>query len=132
MGAPGSLGILRRVLANRALRRVLFGYLAFHIAEFGTWVAILLYAYAETGPASVGIVALIQLVPAAIVAAPAATLGDRFPRERVLTAGYLFQAGAMAATAAAMIAGLPVWAVYTIAAVAASSLVMNAASTPGT
>jgi predicted MFS family arabinose efflux permease len=125
MSAPGSLATLRRVLANRALRRVLLGYLAFHIAEFATWVAILLYAYAATGPASVGVVALIQLVPAAIAATPAATLGDRYPRERVLTAGYLFQAGAMAATAAAMLASLPVWAVYTMAALAATSLVVT-------
>lgn len=125
MELPGPLAVLRRVLANPSLRRVLFAYLAFHIAEFATWVTILLYAYEQTGPASVGVVALIQLVPAALVAAPAATLGDRFPRERVLILGYLVQAIAMVATAGAMIAGAPVAVVYAMAAVAASSLVVT-------
>jgi MFS family permease len=117
--------VLRRVLANRALRRVLPAYLLFNAAEFGTWVSVLLYAYEQTGAASVGVVALVQLVPAAIVAPAAAGLGDRFPRERVLAIGYLFQALAILATAAAMSVDLPVVAVYGIAAVAASSLVVT-------
>lgn len=117
--------VLRRVLANRALRRVLPAYLLFNAAEFGTWVSILLYAYDRTGAASVGVVALVQLVPAAIVAPAAAGLGDRFPRERVLAAGYLLQALAILATAAAMYAELPVVVVYAVAAVAASSFVVT-------
>ncbi len=119
------MAVLRRVLANPSLRRVLSAYLLFHIAEFATWVTILLYAYERTGPASVGIVALIQLVPAALVATPAASLGDRYPRERVLAAGYLVQAIAMIATAATMAAAAPVAVVYVVAAVAASSLVVT-------
>lgn len=112
-------------MANAALRRVLFGYLAFHIAEFATWVAILLYAYEVTGPASVGLVAVIQLVPAAVAAAPAGSLGDRFPRERVLGVGYVVQALAMLATAATMWAGLAIPIVYGCAALAATSLVVT-------
>lgn len=125
MSTPGALAVLRLVLRNRDLRRVLLGYLAFHIAEFATWVAILLYAYEQTGPASVGVVALAQLVPAAFLAAPAAALGDRFPRQRVLTVGYLLQAVAMMATAAVMAAELPVLIVYIVAAAAATSLVVT-------
>ncbi len=117
--------VLGRVVGNRGLRRVLFGYLAFHVAEFATWVAILLYAYDQTGPASVGLVALIQLVPAAIVATFAASLGDRFPRERVLGVGYLVQAAAMLLVAFVMMAGLPVAVVYAVAALAATSLVVT-------
>lgn len=125
MAQNRTLDVLARVLANRDLRRVLVSYFAFHIAEFGTWVAILLYAYDATGPASVGVVALIQLVPAALAAAPAATLGDRFPRHRVLTGGYLVQAAAMLATAGAMLGGLPVPIVYAAATVAATALVVT-------
>jgi MFS family permease len=125
MPSSGTLPVLRRVLANHDLRRVLFSYFAFHIAEFGTWVAILLYAYEATGPASVGVVALVQLIPAALAAAPAAALGDRFPRHRVLTAGYLFQAVAMLATAAAMLLDGPVLLVYVAASVAATALVVT-------
>jgi hypothetical protein len=125
MARPTTMATAGRVLRNPALLRVLASYLAFHIAEFGTWVAILLYAYERTGPASVGVVALVQLVPAALLAAPAAALGDRFPRQRVLVAGYLVQAAAMLLTGAAMLLDLPVVAVYAVAAVAASSLIVT-------
>lgn len=100
-------------------------YLAFNAAEFGTWVAILLYAYERTGPASIGLAALAQLVPAALVAPAASALGDRFPRRRVLAIGYLLQTAAMLATAAAMLAELPVPIVYLAAAAAATSLVVT-------
>lgn len=55
--------MVARILRNRDLRRLLGAFLAFSAAEFATWVAILLYAYEATGPASVGFVALLQLVP---------------------------------------------------------------------
>ncbi|MEJ7697472.1 MAG: hypothetical protein WKF78_12840 [Candidatus Limnocylindrales bacterium] len=60
--------------------------------EFGTWVAILLDAYDTSGPAAVGVIALAQLLPAGILAPFAASLADRYPRERVLLVGYLVQA----------------------------------------
>lgn len=125
MTSTGAIAVLARIVANRALGRVLLGYLGFHIAEYATWVAVLLYAYEASGPASVGVVALIQLLPAAVVAAPAASLGDRYPRERVLTLGYLSQALAMLTTAAAMVADLPPPVVYLSAAVAAAALVVT-------
>ncbi len=126
MSTPeGSVALLRRLAADRSMRRVLPAYLAFNAAEFGTWVSILLYAYDRSGPASVGVVALAQLVPAALVAPAAAGLGDRFPRERVLAVGYAVQAAAMLATAAGMLLDLPVAIVYVFAAIAASSLVVT-------
>ncbi len=125
MPGMGGIGVLaRRLWRNGALRRVLPAFLLFTCAEFGTWVAILLYAYERTGPASVGVVALIQLVPAALLAPAAASLGDRFPRERVLVGGYLVQAVAMGATGAAMLVEAPIPVVYGLAVVAASSVVV--------
>ncbi len=120
-----SRSVMWQLLANRDLRRVLGAYFAFNAAEIATWVSILLYAYAATGPASVGIVALLQLIPAALFAPPAAALGDRYPRHRVLTAGYLLQAAAMAATAVAMAVGAPPPAVIVCAAVATTALVIT-------
>jgi MFS family permease len=125
MAASGQPSVLQGVLANRDLRRVLSAYFAFHVAEFATWVTILLYAYDQTGPASVGVVALIQLIPAALAASPASSLGDRYPRARVLAAGYVLQALAMLATAAVMAAAAPVVIVYLVAAVAATTLVVT-------
>ena len=62
----GPAGVIGRIARSPDLRRVFGAFLLFNTAEFGTWVAILLYAYERTGPESVGIVALLQLVPAAL------------------------------------------------------------------
>lgn len=120
----GVLSIVGRIVRSRDLRRIFGAFLLFNMAEFGTWVAVLLYAYDRTGPASVGLVALLQLVPAALIAPLAAGLGDRFPRHRVLVAGYVAQAAAMALTAVAMAQEAPVALVYLAAALAASSVVV--------
>ncbi len=115
----------RRLIGNGPLRRVLLAYLLFSAAEYGTWVAMLLYAYERTGPLSVGLVALIQLVPAALLAPAAAALGDRYRREVVLAGGYGVQAGAMFVTGLSMVADAPPVLTYALAAVAASSLVVT-------
>jgi MFS family permease len=120
----GPLVVAGRILASRDLRRVFGAFLLFNMAEYGTWVAVLLYAYVRTGPASVGVVALLQLVPAALAAPPAAALGDRHPRHRVLFGGYVVQAVATGLTAAAMALEAPIPLVYLSAAFAATSVVV--------
>ena len=118
-GVATTLG--RRLIGNGPLRRVLIAFLLFSAAEYGTWVAILLYAYERTGPLSVGLVALIQLVPAALAAPAASALGDRFPRERVLAVGYTIQALAMFATGLTMLADAPPLVTYAVAAATAAA-----------
>ncbi len=107
--------VIAEVLRNSRLRRLLLAFLAFNAVEYGAWVAILLYAYEATGPASVGIVALAQLVPAAIVAPVAGTLGDRYPRLRVLALGYLALGILLTLTAGGMLAGWNPLVVYILA-----------------
>ena len=114
-----TLQIVGRVLGNPTLRRVELAFLAFNTVEYGSWVAILLYAYAETGPASVGLVALAQLLPAAVVAPFGGTLGDRFRRERVLLGAYSLFATWTVLIAAGMLLGWAPPVVY-LAAIAAS------------
>jgi predicted MFS family arabinose efflux permease len=121
----GPLAVVAKIVRNPDLRRVLGAFFLFNTAEFGTWVAILLYAYARTGPTSVGVVALLQLVPAALAAPPAAALGDRYPRHRVLLGGYVAQALAMALTAVTMAMDAPIVVVYLAAALAATSIVIT-------
>jgi MFS family permease len=86
-----SLRVVRAILRNPSLRRVELAFLLFNTVEFGTWVAILLYAYEAIGPASVGLVAVVQLVPGAVLAPFIAGFGDRFRRDRVLFLGYVAQ-----------------------------------------
>jgi hypothetical protein len=114
-----TLRIVGHVLRNSTLRRVELAFLSFNTVEYGSWVAILLYAYAATGPASVGLVALAQLLPAAVVAPFGGTLGDRFRREHVLLVAYSLFATWTALIAAGMLLAWPAVAVY-LAAIAAS------------
>jgi MFS family permease len=100
-----TLRVIRAVTRSPSLRRVMLAFLLFAAAEFGTWVAVLLYAYEAVGPAGVGLVAVIQLVPSAAFAALATTIADRYPRQRVLFAGYALQAATMGITAVGMLFG---------------------------
>ena len=117
-----SLRVIAAVVKSPSLRRVELAFFLFNAAEFGTWVAILLYAYEATGPASIGLVAIAQLIPAALSAPFAALLADRPQRTHALAAGYLIQALAFGATAACMILGLPPLVVYASAAIAACTI----------
>jgi Cyclic nucleotide-binding domain/Major Facilitator Superfamily len=119
------LGVVRTVSGNPDLLRVELAFVGFNVAEWATWVSILAYAYQVGGAPATGLVAVVQLVPAALVAPLAAIAGDRYRRERVLLAGYLAQAAAMAATAAALIAGAPVPLVYGLAALAATAITVT-------
>jgi len=121
----GSIGVLGTVLRNPALRRAEIAFLLFNAAEFGTWVAVLIYAYDATGPASLGLVAVAQLIPAAAVAPFVALIADRADRARSLAIGHGIQAFAFAATGAGMLFGAPSLLVYVAAAVAATSLVVT-------
>jgi MFS family permease len=114
--------VVRAVLRNPALRRVELAFLLFTGTEFGVWVAVLLYAYAATGAASVGLVVLAQLLPAAFVAPFASSLADRFDRGTVLAGSYVVQAAAYGAAGAGMVLAASPIAVYAAAAVAAMAL----------
>jgi hypothetical protein len=118
-------GVVRTVSGNPGLLRVELAFVGFNVAEWATWVSILAFAYGVGGAAATGLVALVQLVPAALVAPVASVAGDRFRRERVLLGGYLAQAVTMTATAAALLAEAPVPLVYGLAALAATSITVT-------
>jgi hypothetical protein len=119
------LGVARTVAGNPGLRQVELAYVGFNVAEWATWLAILAFAYQIGGAAATGLVVVVQLVPAALFAPLASVAGDRYRRERVLLLGYLAQAASMAATAVAILAGVPVGVVYALAACAAVSITVT-------
>jgi len=67
-------------------------------------VALGVFAYQQGGTSAVGIAGLVRLLPGAVVAPFAASLGDRFRRERFLLVMMLVGAIALAASAAAAFA----------------------------
>ena len=102
---------LREVLAafgsalrNPDVRRVELAWGAAIAAEWAHFVAFGVYAYEAGGASAVGIAGLVRLLPAAVVAPFAASLGDRFPRERFLLAMTLLGSAALGGSAAAFFA----------------------------
>src|SRR2546429_3338971 len=81
-----SLAAMRGVYANPDLRRIQFATAGASIGNFAYGVAIAVYAYEHGGATAVGVVTAIRQVIAASIAPFAASLADRFPRERVMLA----------------------------------------------
>jgi len=98
------LGALGSALRNPNIRRAELAWGAAIAAEWAHFVAFGVYAYDVGGPAAVGLAGLVRLLPAAIVAPFAASLGDRFPRERFLLALTLVASVALGASSIAFFA----------------------------
>ena len=122
-GGPrgGRRRAFRSLAGNRALGRVLAAYVMFTLSEDAVWIAMLVYAYGRGGTTAAGLVAVAQLVPAAVVAPLAASLADRRSPVVLLVGGYLVQTAAMAGTAVAIWAGTPL-AAYAAAVVASTAV----------
>ena len=91
----------------------------------GTRIAILVFAFDHGGATAAGLVALGQLVPAALIAPFAAGAADRYRPARVLAVGYVVQASAYGLTGAAMLLDADRLVVYAGAAVAASAITIT-------
>jgi MFS family permease len=102
------LASLGSVARNPDIRLAELAWGAAIAAEWAHFVAFGVFAYGEGGAAAVGIAGLVRLLPAAIVAPFAASLGDRFPRERFLLGMTLVGSAALGGSAVAFFAGAEV------------------------
>lgn len=98
------ISALTASIRNENVRRVQLAWGAAIATEWAHFVALGVFAYQQGGTSAVGIAGLIRLLPAAAVAPFAASLGDRFRRERFLSAMMLVGAIALAASAVAAFA----------------------------
>src|SRR6059058_3581690 len=100
-----SFAALSAVMRNRELRRVELAWGASIAAEWAHFVALGVFAYAAGGASAVGVAGLVRLLPAAVCAPLASSLGDRFRRERFLLGTAALGCAAPAGSAAAYAAG---------------------------
>ena len=105
MVRPGQVfAALSAAVRNPDIRRVELAWGAAITAEWAHFVALGVFAYEQGGASAVGIAGLVRLLPAAVVAPFAASLGDRFRRERFLLALTLVGSLALGGSAAAAFA----------------------------
>jgi MFS family permease len=102
---------------NENLRRVELAWGASIAAEWTHFVALGVFAYNAGGASAVGIAGLVRMLPAALVAPFAATLGDRFRRERFLVVVSLTGSAALGGSAAAYFISRSELIVFALAAV---------------
>ena len=88
---------------NPDLARAQLALLAFSICEWASFIALMVFAFAQGGATAIGIISLVQLIPAAVIAPFGSVLGDRFPREKVF---LLAEASMSAACVLAAVAAL--------------------------
>src|SRR5919106_3912253 len=92
------LAALGASVRNPDVRRVELAWGAAIASEWAHFVALGVFAYEAGGASAVGIAGLVRLLPAAVLAPFAASLGDRFRRERFLAATTLVGAVALRAS----------------------------------
>jgi MFS family permease len=114
-----SLQAFGAVFANPDLRRVELAQAGSVVGQWGYEVALAVFAYRDGGATTVGLVALVRLLPAAVVAPFSALLGDRFLRKRVMVAADLARVCTMGGAAAAAFAGAQPVVIYALAVVTA-------------
>ena len=108
------IGVVAR---NDALTRLLLAYLVMIVAEFGEWLALIVYGYARGGASAAGAVVILQLIPSLLLAPLISAHLARIGVARLLACAYAAAAASLACCGVAILVGAPVFVVY-LAAVA--------------
>ena len=103
------------VFRNTNLRRLQGAWTAVAIGHWGLLVAVSVYAYGQGGEKAVGIVFLLRLVPAGLLAPFVGVLGDRYRREAVLFVSALLRFFLCAGAAVCVAIDGPAMLVYALA-----------------
>jgi len=111
-----SFRALGAVFASAPLRRLQLAWVGSILGGWAYLVALGVYAYEEGGATAVGIVGLIRLVPAALVAPFSASLVDRFSRVTTMIVSDVVRFALMIGAAAVIAADGPSPIVYALVA----------------
>jgi MFS family permease len=103
------------VFANPNLRRLQLAYAGSITGEWSFAVAVAVFAYDAGGPAAVGVVYLIRMLPAAVASPFVSVVGDRYDRRVVMAVADLVRAAAVASAAVVALLDGPAPVVYALA-----------------
>ena len=109
---------------NPQLRRAQAAFFGAWTAEWAVTVVLGIYAYQRGGATEVGVVALLRVLPAAVVAPLATQYADRWPREKVLVGVSVVRSVTVAAAAWAVMTDGPALGVYALITVSSVAAVL--------
>ena len=115
---------------NPELRRAQAAFFGAWTAEWAVTVVLAVYAYGRGGATEVGVVALVRVLPAAIVAPLATQYADRWPREKVLVAVSFARSVSIALAGWAVFVDGPALIVYALVTVSSAPPCSSGRSTP--
>lgn len=110
-----SASAITTVVANRDLRRAQASFASAWTAELTLTVALGVVAFRDGGATTLGAIAFLRMLPAAVLAPWGTALADRFPRDRVLRWSCLARGVLLAGAAMALAVDGPVVVVYVLA-----------------
>ena len=110
-----TLGVFGTAFRNRSLLLVELAWLAFNSAEWGVWLALMVWAYTYGGAAAASLIVIVQLVPSIFISPYLGAITDRARAGRVLFIGLLIMGVSMVGLAAAIALDAPPWLVYVLA-----------------
>ena len=113
-----SLAAVRDVFSNRDIRRVQFAFAGSIVGYYAYLTAVAVYAFHHGGATAVGVLTFVRLAVAAVISPLAASIGDRYRRERVMIGSDLARAATVSVAAVAVFTGAPSLVVYALATLA--------------
>jgi MFS family permease len=120
-----ALTVVSSAMRIPAMRRVLIAFTLFRVAEMATWVALLVWAFDRGGATATGLIAVVQLIPATLVAPFGSAMADRLARPVALRLGYGIQAATNLLAAGVLFLDAGFWVVAAAAAAAASAMTLT-------
>jgi predicted MFS family arabinose efflux permease len=111
-----SLTAFRDVYRNQNLRRLQLAFAGSVAGQYAFAIAIAVFAYRHGGATSVGVMALVRTIPAAVLAPFVSGFGDRFRQERVMLAADVLRALLVSSIALVVFAHGPIVLVFFLAA----------------
>lgn len=114
-GLRSTPNVFGTALRNRSLLLLELSWLTFSGAEWGVWIALMVWAYTHGGAAATSLIVIVQMVPCILVAPYLGVLTDRRRAGRVLLVGYLVMGASMGGLAAGMAMGAPRFVIFIVA-----------------